>query len=373
MKLKHLLLAAALVVATTSAAGGEWSTNTAGWKGAVSAPIYPVASSWADSLENTPQTIGTLPFVKVNSHARLLINVPTGTTSLDAWLANTLITGVFGFDGSVGVYVDGVYTTNWNAVGATQVIQRYTLALDGAPHQVAIWSGYQSTLLGTYVYAVQGAGISLATPPTVTRKTTVYGDSIAEGGASTPNPQFCYFAILRAIHPGSISQEAWGSRSLWDDSEPALGGIPSTGQQGFATQALLAQRLVGLVAGAATRDVVLTIGYNDLNAGHWASAAAFGSAYANLLDTIHAADAGAHVYAVSMITASIDLSTYRAVIASDCTARSGYCTYQDGLQIMAASGLSGDNTHPNNNGHQAMALGTGPSAGSTSLRAMLGI
>ena len=349
---------------------GAFSSNAQAWQ-ASAAPIYPTAAQWADSLQNVPQTIGGLTFPQVNSHARLLINVPAGTTSLGVWLANTLINSVFFFDGSVGVFVDGVFTTSWNAVGAAQVIQLYTLALDGNPHQVAIWSGYQSTLLGTYVYAVQGTGISIATAPAASRRTCFYGDSILEGGASTPNPQFCYFALLRGILPAgmAISQEAWGARSLWDD---VAGGNVGT-KQGFADVSLLAARLVGLVAGAATREIWLAMGYNDANAGHWADAPTFGVAYGTLLDAIHTADPGCHVYAGSLITASLDLSAYRSAIATQVSTRTAFCSYVDGLTLMLSSGLSADNTHPANVGHQAIALGTGASAGTSSIRTVLGI
>jgi len=352
------------------------ASNSGAWRG-VSAPIYPTAAQWADSVANVAVTIGSLSLNQPNSHARLIISVPSGTTQLVAWIGNTLISGVFSFDGSVGVYVDGVYNTSWAnpSTLAASVVQPFYLTLDGSAHTVELWAGYQQlgstplTFLGTQVYAVQGAGISLVTPPSAIRRTVFYGDSICEGGASSPNQRDCYLARLRGIAPAgmAISQEGAGARALWDDSGTG------SGQQGFASQALLASRLVALVAGATTREVVMVIGYNDINGHRWANDGAFAAAWGTALDAIHSADSGVHIYGVSMIDAAIDFASVRTLMAAEAATRTGFCTYVDGTTLMASSGLSGDGTHPTSNGHQALALGTGPDAGTSSFKAMLGI
>jgi hypothetical protein len=350
-------------------------SNSATWAG-VSAPIYPIASQWADSVANVAVTIGGLSLVQPNNHARLLVNVPSGTKQLTVWLGNTLTSGVFSFDGAVGIWIDGVYSSELNAVGAASVVQPYYVTLDGAAHTVEIWAGYQQlgstplAFLGTQVYAVQGVGISLITPPAATRRCAFYGDSICSGGQATVIPRDSYFARLRGILPAgmSISQEAAGARSMWDDS--GSGG----GQQGFATQALLAARLAALVSGATTREVWLAMIYNDVNGAHWANAGAFGTAYGTLLDAIHSADPGIHVYAQGALHSDLDASTpaYSTAIQTAVSTRTSFAQYVDGFSLMAATGVP-SGAHPTTSGHQAIALGTGGDAGATSIRAVLGI
>lgn len=326
-------------------------------------PIYPVAAQWSDSLENTPQVINSITAIRVNSHGRLFVNVPAGTTSLTAWLANNVINATF--DVSVGVYVDGVYTASWNpGAGSSIALTPFTLSLDGAAHTVVIWSGYSHLLTGTYVYAIQGVGISLGTAPTVTRRLVAYGDSITEGGNSVPSAQKSWFALLRAIYPGAISQEAFGARRLWDDSGTG------SGQLGFASVTLLAQRLVGLCFGVATREIWLSIGINDEISAIWPTVGDFQADYSALLDAIHTADAGVRIYAQAMFT---NQGAWTTAIQTAAAGRS-YCTYVDGSTMLTAAGfLGGDGVHPNNDGYQAIALGTGPAASTTSMRAVLGI
>jgi hypothetical protein len=118
----------------------------------------------------------------------------------------------------------------------------------------------------------------------------------------------------------------------------------------------------------------LAIGYNDVSRVLWPDAPTFGAAYGTLLDAIHTADPGATVFAASMLHSDIDGNLYAPQILSAAAARPSFCTGVDGLTLMASSGLSGgDGVHPVNVGHQAVALGTGGSAGSTSIRAVLGI
>jgi hypothetical protein len=338
-------------------------SNSAAWQtaNAPSNVIYPVATDFADSLENTAQVIGGVTAIRVSTWGRLFVNVPVGTTSLVVYLASNLATAGQGADVSVPVYVDGVFSTSWqpNVNG----LQAFTLSLDGAAHTVQVWNGYESFLTGTYVWAVRGAGISLGTAPAVTRRLVCYGDSIMVGGLSSPPGQLGWFARMRAIYPGACAQEAWGGRQLWDDCGSG------SGQQGFANVGLLADRLVGLMFGnTGRRDYWIEIGINDVGAGNW-DAATFGTNYASLLTAIHSRDAGGNIYCQTMLT---DQGAWTTAI-STAAAGKAYCTVVDGTTLVTGAGLNIDGIHPTTVGHQAVALGTGAAASSSSVRAVLGV
>lgn len=335
-------------------------------------PIYPIAAQFADSLENTPQVINGVTAIRVSTWGRLFINVPAGTTKLTLWLACNATAGFGGFDCSVPVYVDGTYTTEFQSTGND--LEPFTVTLDGSSHTVQVWNGYEILLTGTYIYAVQGTGITIGTAPIVTRALAFYGDSITVGGASSPPGQLSFFARIRSIYPGRVAQEAFGGRKFFDDTE--AGGI------GFQNVDLLVARLVALNAGAATREYWINIGVNDATSGIWggntaAQLAAMQPVYASFLDKLHAADPGAKICCQSiLITGSENLSypQFRAMeqtVATD-PSRSGYITFVDGTALMTTGGLF-DGFHPTNTGHQAIALGTGADAGSTSIKAVLGI
>lgn len=338
-------------------------SNSAAWVAAnkPGSVIYPVAANFADSLENTPQVIGGVTAIRVSTWGRLFVNVPSGTTLLTVYLASNLATAGIGSDVSAPVYVDGAYSTSWQP--GVNGLQAFTLTLDGAVHTVQLWNGYETGLNGTYVYAVQGVGISLGAAPAVTRRLAVYGDSIVVGGLSSPPGQLGWFARLRAIYPGAIAQEAWGGRQLWDDCGSG------SGQRGFASVSLLAARMVGLTFGVTTREYWIAIGINDVGAGNFTSAQ-FQTNYSALLDALIAADPGlSRIYCQTMLT---NQGAWTTAISTAASGRS-YCTVADGTTFLTGGGFSVDGIHPTTTGHQAVALGTGAFASTGSVRAVLGV
>lgn len=339
--------------------------------GAPDGTIVPTASQWADSLNATTQTIASVAVVRPNCNGRLTVNVPAGTSSLVVNVASTL--GVLaGFDGGIGVLLDGVYSTDLDPTGSSG-ITAYVVALDGLAHTVQLWSGYQNATGGTYVQSVRGTGISFATPVQANRELVWYGDSIAYGIAASPPAEFSALALVRGIFPGGVAEEAWGGRTLWDDSGSG------SGQSGFASVSLLAARLVALCGSASTCTIWISIGTNDYNQSRW-SAASFGTSMGALLDAVHTDAPTVPVFVQTPTTATVEtansfgatLGNIRTADASACSARSSFCTTVAGPSVMASSGLSADGLHPTIAGHQAIALGTGAAAGSTSMRAAMG-
>ncbi len=170
------------------------------------------------------------------------------------------------------------------------------------------------------------------------RTLVIYGDSISCGGvAPSPEVQSGLPGIMRSRWPGSVVIEAWGSRSLKEDSNVD------------ATFAVLASR----IAAANPSDIWIAIGTNDFGGNYW-SAASFGTAYATMLDAIHAACPGARIWAQSPLFRTGEttpngsgstLPDYRTQISTVCGSRA-FVTYVDGKDaLLTGISFSGDGVH----------------------------
>lgn len=113
-------------------------------------------------------------------------------------------------------------------------------------------------------------------------KMAVVGDSISCGYAIADQPLNSWVAALRTRYPGTILLDAGGGRALHDD---------------LATVA--AQEVVALqLAAVGVGHIWLALSVNDYYRSYW-TAAAFGAAYASLLDVLHAVIPGATVFCQS--------------------------------------------------------------------------
>jgi lysophospholipase L1-like esterase len=296
----------------------------------------------------------------------LRLSIGKGATIVSLFVGNSEF-GVTTSDIAVSYYIDGALNNlpSQSSLG----INVFEILLDGQPHEVDIVIPYQQydavtvgNILGTWLWRLQcyGGSCSVLPNPTSAKRIAIYGDSIAEGALAVPNSSG-WSQILRRTYAGTkrIAQEGWGGRALWDDSGSG------SGQYGFATPALLAARLQGLLFDATTQRLVIdTMGFNDWSPGfaHW-NAASFGTACANLYDAIHSADASISVLAVSPIvtgneaatnTFSQTIAQYRAAKLAATTGRS-WVTYVDGLTLVSAVNISGDGIHPTTTGQAEFA------------------
>jgi lysophospholipase L1-like esterase len=177
---------------------------------------------------------------------------------------------------------------------------------------------------------------------------TVYGDSIPSGANSGGTKDGWVERLREAREANDASTTTligWGYRALYDDANTS-------------------QLRAALVAEFVTSNpaiIWLEIGTNDYGLAPW-TAAAFGTAYAALLDDLHAALPSAVIYCQSPIdrvspaveTANAVGSTmanYRTQISNAASARSGYCTYVTGVGMVSAGNYDTDGVHPLTTGH----------------------
>lgn len=340
--------------------------------------LLPVASDFADSLQASAVVISGQAGWRTNCLSSFRFTVGSGTTSIIVNEINNLFGGTATSDLGLGLYIDGAWS---QALTPTQKgWQRFYVALDGNAHTIEIYSPYQQfdaavvgNVLGVFVQSVEvyGGSAAIALPTGITARMGYYCDSIGCTGAASPGTRYGYIPRLRQVYPGRIAAEGWGGRSLFDD-------MPGGGNHwGFNDLDLLTARMVGLVAGAARRDIVVAIGENDYK-GAKQTAAAYQAGLTSLLTKLHAADAGATLY-VQTLTITTDEGvanglgdTPASFRTAQTTAASGLATVINGLNLMTSGGLS-DFAHPTTLGHQAIFDGTGGFGSTSNLRTVFSV
>lgn len=239
------------------------------------------------------------------------------------------------------VRADGRYDATVTPVG-NDVLHISTVTLPGgtAEKRVEVISGSQYFAGGSWlraIYVPASATTRLVEPARDGRRLTVYGDSISCGYFTTLPPLRSWPQLLRPRY-GSVTQESSAGRQLHDDG---------------ATGTVLVE-LVRRLSTFDSTDYWLAIGTNDWGTSSW-TAAAFGSAYQSLLDSLHAAVPRARIYCQSPLARSGEntpngngevLSAFRTQIQSAAGARPAFATYVDGTAILSLSDLP-DGVHPN--------------------------
>ena len=278
---------------------------------------------------NPPQSYASR-FIFTTNAASVTIN---GTTTLysgyPAW-------------SELGIRINGV-TQSTPLSFTVNGSQSFTVSGLSGTSTIEIIAGCQSdeggsTVYGSFVNSItypQSASFSVSAP-TVGTRVLIYGDSIASGADATYPETQGFIPVLRYGYNFRTMAEAWGYRSLYDDAN---------------TGALLSA-FVSRIAGYTPSVVWLAIGTNDYGLNKW-SAAGFGTAYASLLDALHAALPSVIIVAQSPIVRSSEvantfgntLGDYRTQIATACGAR-WWARFVDGTQILATTDLNADGVHP---------------------------
>lgn len=274
------------------------------------------------------------------------VQLSTSASVIEVDLYNNLYAAFPQFT-DVGVFINGVYsqTLTPGVIGSTV----HTINPPMGINTITLVNGLQSRpsstgpVLGTWVTRIQADAPITQGNLNPTNRILIYGDSIAVGGNATGSTQYNAWAMkVRAAYaPDSVALEAWGSRSLHED----------------CSSAPLQAAFVVAMAAYAPERIWLAIGTNDYGLNKW-SAAAFGAAYAALLDGLHAALPSATIYCQSPILRSTEtangsgstMGNYRTQISTAASARSGYCTFVDGTAFMTTGSLA-DGVHPTSAGH----------------------
>lgn len=172
-----------------------------------------------------------------------------------------------------------------------------------------------------------------------------FGDSIMLGTGATTNAKK-WMALVATARPAyNVINNSAGGREFYD----------------FAATAAQRDDLVRRFYGDTPRYIWIETSTNDWGSPHW-TAAQFGTAYADVLDRIHALMPTVQVFAQSAIYRNSPpetninafgntLADFRTAIASACSGRS-WCTYIDGSALVDyPANYGADLIHPNDAGH----------------------
>lgn len=169
----------------------------------------------------------------------------------------------------------------------------------------------------------------------------IYGDSISVGGNTSIAARDGWAMKIRSAAPYPVGVEGFGFRALNDDCSD------STARAAF----------VAKIVAWNPAKLWIAIGSNDYGLNRW-SAASFGTAYAALLDDLHAALPSMAIYCQTPVVRATEnangsgstLGDYRTQISTAVSSRSAWATLVDGTAIMTTGSLV-DGVHPGDAGH----------------------
>lgn len=239
------------------------------------------------------------------------------------------------------VMVNGRLYASTTSIAADGTVKQVTQGLPTGAKLVRVvnlnqYSGGQgpANVKGSFlraIYAPSG-GLLRVVPPLYRDTLTIWGDSISQYNAPTSWPQ-----LVRQRFEGVTVVEGWSGRSLYEEGQTT------------AARLTLARKLVH----NRPRLLWMQVSTNDYGGNPW-GAAAFGAAYADLLDQIHALSPGTLIYCQTPTVRGTEtangsgntLADYRTQISSAAAARAGWTALVDGTQILALSDLNADLLHP---------------------------
>lgn len=258
--------------------------------------------------------------------------------------------------GAVAVCVNGRPFASGQTITAGMAIDEFSMG-DLRERVVDVRSGSRNVPpAGNYIRAIyipSGQQLRLVTTGSVdqqwggNRSLLIWGDSISCGVLSSAPQLDAWPLALRRRYPGSVRVESYGGRSLNVDASTAT------------AQAAIAQ----LLARGNPTDLWICLGVNDYAGNLW-SAASFGTAYAAVLDAIHASAPQARVFCQTPILRSIEtangsgstLGDYRTQITTACSTRA-WTSAIDGTATSRFPSTADlvDGTHPSSAGQRKYA------------------
>lgn len=266
----------------------------------------------------------------------------TTATSIDIESDNNIFGGFPQYT-ALGLVVNGVYQEV--VVGGTGN-QSDNVVLAAGQKRIEIVNGLQSDsagdILGTFFREVTGNAALTPVEEPSDPLILFYGDSITVGDAANEPTGEAYPMIVRAAATDNrVGVEGWGVRSLFRDCGTAIN------RAGF----------VAKIKAWNPSILWLAIGTNDYGLNLW-TAANFGTAYAAMLDDLHAALPLLEIYCQTPIDRSSEVANglgstlpdYRTQISTAVSTRTAFCTLVDGAAILTTGDLA-DGVHPTTAGH----------------------
>lgn len=283
--------------------------------------IFTPTTDFVDTSTPTNQT----NYWSTDGYARVAFTTFATQVTLGIW------TNLTAAGEAIGVLVNDVYYVTVNCTvnpGLTTV----TVALPAGSKKVTLVNNGQG-LVGGVVYGAwlvsadfndRTTQVTLSTANSL----TMIGDSILNGSDASPIHRDGVIPYLRSYWPGAVRSMAIAAAALAD-----VGGT------GTARTALV----TSILANSPT-TVYIEHCRNDYGA--W-SAASFGTAYADLLDKLHAASSSLVIYCQSSIVQAVEtangfgntLQDYRDQISSAVSSRTGYAHYINGATMLTLTDL----------------------------------
>lgn len=308
-----------------------------------SGSFYP--AFYSDSAVFTPET--TYHYGSTFSH----IDVITSATDFFVGISSPVY-DYYPDYAAIGVYVNGSFNQQIDATISS--MNEYYVSLPAGSKTVSFVHGLQTSnsgIKGSFVTSIRANQSMAQVGGQVSDCLLFYGDSITAGSDASPITQNAYPLLIRSaintlfngVPP--LAVEAWGGRSLYEDcvDAPARAAFVST------------------IAAYDPVIFYMTIGTNDYGLNLW-TAANFGTAYAALLDALHAAMPDLYIYCQSPIPRAVEtangigstLEDYRDAIAAAVVGRTAFCEFVDGTSFVELDDIP-DGVHPNTAGHASYA------------------
>lgn len=292
---------------------------------------YVVANQDNDETDGYASTLSRVKFT-------------TEATALTVDYYTNIYTTYPGF-AEMGVLINGTYNKTITPL-IDNVTQSNSVSwMSSGEKTIELINGLQSkpvsTRLGTWArYIRSSVPVTLASVTEPSTRIVVYGDSIAAGGNCTTAVKEGWPILVRAAYSGQLAVEAWGFRSLKDDT------LDAATIAAFISKLWLAYR--------GTDIFWLAIGTNDYGGLGW-GVGDFQIAYTALCLALHAQFPTAIIYCQSPILRVLDgtLGLYRTAIANAIIGL-GYCIFVDGTAVafpQPPGDLDPDGLHPSTAGH----------------------
>lgn len=254
----------------------------------------------------------------------------------------------------VGVLINGVYRELaltgagplwYPLLGLPPGTTNITLQA-GAPNQTGLAA---TAVVATDILLVRAtATVTFQTSPAPANRYVLLGDSITNGAAALPLARDSFALQMRkrfeAMNQGRVTLESISGDSMYRRYAQA------------GDRAAVLSQLQAELDGTSANTLLIALGTNDVAAG--ISPATFAAIYGAFLDDLHAARPLVRLVGMTPLYrndtfAEPAAQPHRAALVDVARTRPWFWLL-DGLSMMPASGLSGDNLHPSSVGHATL-------------------